>query len=252
MIDSSTVPDPRQDGASRASLFPRTRPSDWPFGYGFCCCGCGAKTLISHATNAPRHETRGTPRHYLRGHNNRPADDNITARFWAYVDRRGPDECWPWLGQFSQSGYGRMKRRGRRIQATHIALELSGRPLRPGEFACHTCDNPVCANPSHLFAGTNAENLRDAARKNRTAHGRRVYGAKLTPGLVLRIRHVYASGDSTQYALARTYGVRQTTIGKAVRGDTWARVGGPRTYHGGHAPQPKLTAGLDVLEAVGP
>jgi hypothetical protein len=52
-------------------------------------------------------------------------------------------------------------------------MALDGRPLRPGEFACHSCDNPPCVRPDHLFAGNNDINMADMilkGRKPRTVH----------------------------------------------------------------------------------
>lgn len=95
----------------------------------------------------------------------------IETRFWAKVDRRGPDECWPWRGKPGARGYGTFSFDNLRRRATHISLELSGKPRpSPRHGACHTCDNPPCVNPAHLWWGDQSENLRDALAKKRLPH----------------------------------------------------------------------------------
>ena len=87
------------------------------------------------------------------------------ASFWDRVDRRGPDECWPWKGRRqSGDGYGLLGHE----YAHRIALEIAvGRPLASSEWALHHCDSPPCVNPRHLFLGDVAANNRDMFAKGR-------------------------------------------------------------------------------------
>lgn len=162
---------------------------------------------------------------------------NIAERFWTRVDQSaGPDGCWPWTG--ARAGhpshprsrhYGRMRVGGAQIGAHRLALMLTTGPLPAGTEACHSCDNPPCCNPRHLFVGTHRENLLDAARKGRThsfPRGRRHPLAKLTAPDVIAIRRRVAAGES-QHALAREYGVSQVAVHFVVARKTWAYLDGP-------------------------
>lgn len=102
-----------------------------------------------------------------------PIPQNLALRFWSKVDRSGgQDACWPWTAGRNESNYGRMwigsKADGtwRKVGAHVIAWSLTNE-RQPTAFILHKCDNPPCCNPSHLFEGTQTDNMRDAAAKGR-------------------------------------------------------------------------------------
>jgi len=89
--------------------------------------------------------------------------------FWSRVDRRGPDECWMWLGPVRHKAprdYGVVRVNGRQRPAHVVAWELANDQSFPeGMLGCHHCDVPRCVNPSHIFPGTMSDNIRDAVSK---------------------------------------------------------------------------------------
>lgn len=99
---------------------------------------------------------------------------DFATRFWLLVDKRGPDECWPWAGGArSHNGYGEYGHASRgKVRAHRVAYELTHGPIPDGLSICHHCDNPPCCNPAHLFAGTTLDNARDRAQKGRGKGGR--------------------------------------------------------------------------------
>jgi len=95
--------------------------------------------------------------------------------FWTHVDRRGPDDCWEWQGARNNTGRGNVRVGRKHFLAHRVAFELSNGPIPSGILVCHACDNGACCNPSHLWLGTQQDNMRDHAAKGR-ASGR--YRAK--------------------------------------------------------------------------
>lgn len=186
-----------------------------------CECGCGNATSIAVRTDRKHGHVKGQPLRYLRGHRSSRTIP-LADRFWPKVDKRGSDECWPWRGAKSKSGYGIVRVGGKRRRVHRLAYAFVNGPIPEGMHVLHRCDNPPCCNPNHLFLGTHAENMADMAKKGRQRgpKGENHHKAKLTTADVRTIREWYPAGW-TQRNLAAAFGVSQTIIGRIVRRDIW-------------------------------
>jgi len=159
--------------------------------------------------------------------------EGVEARFLDKIDFSGAaagSGCWEWTAAKDKDGYGRFGNYRERGMAHRWAWRL-WRGEIPGRLqVLHTCDNPGCVNPDHLFLGTQAENMHDMKRKSRgrtlPAPGSQNGRAKLTEADVRRIRSVYVPGSPAFgcRALAREYGMFETTIYQAITRKTWRHV----------------------------
>jgi len=74
-------------------------------------------------------------------------------RYWPKVDRRGPEECWPWIAALAPNGYGHFNGQdGSHLLAHRIAYQLANGPIPEGLTIDHLCRNRACCNPAHLEA----------------------------------------------------------------------------------------------------
>ena len=152
---------------------------------------------------------------------------DMPERFWSFVGRRGEKECWLWNGSLNANGYGQFTwvTAGKRTHiATRIAYRLVNGEIPPKMFVCHSCDNPRCVNPAHLWLGTAKDNMQDASKKGRIRSGGlrgEAHGcAKLNE---ISVREIRAS-NLPRKALANHYGVTPEAISLIVKRKTWRHV----------------------------
>ena len=153
----------------------------------------------------------------------------LTALFWGEVDTSGgPDACWPWAGALgANGGYGRFRPdRGVEFRAHVFAYEHANGEVPKGKVVCHSCDNPPCCNPKHLFAGTHGDNVADKVAKGRQRRGMTSPGAKLTDERVREIRQRYVARHPANgaAAMAREFGVDRSVVSEIVNFKRWSHV----------------------------
>jgi hypothetical protein len=154
-------------------------------------------------------------------------------RFRARVDSSGGiDACHEWIegAARTESGYGIVRWDGEDRRAHVVAWEIyHQRPMRPGFIGCHTCDNPPCCNPLHVYEGTKGDNHRDQVLRGRsvdppTRRGTEHHRAVLSEDQVYAIRAARDAGTSTTVELAAEYGVTRATISEIGRRKRWKHL----------------------------
>ena len=94
-------------------------------------------------------------------------------RFWSLVKKT--KRCWWWKGNVSSAGYGRFWVERESILAHRYSWMLKNEKIPKGIFALHRCDNTLCVKPSHLFLGTQTDNMVDMAKKGRSGHSKKTH-----------------------------------------------------------------------------
>lgn len=169
------------------------------------------------------------------------SDFGWLVRFMSFIDVRGPGDCWLWTGAADRdagpgTGHGSFSPGKTDTGRAHrIAYQIFKGPTPKGLSVCHSCDNPKCCNPAHLWLGTPAENNRDSWNKGRAralppnvqkrAKGEKVHTAKLTASDALEIFH----SKDVSPVLAERFGVKENSIRAIKCGVTWSHITGK--YH---------------------
>ena len=157
---------------------------------------------------------------------NTTARSELEGRFWAKVDKSaaGPNgDCWEWQAYLNARGYGVINVFGKLDLAHRISWAFAfDRKVPDGMCVCHSCDNPKCVNPAHLWIGTNRDNVNDRQRKGRhtPCRGTQNGKSKLSEAEVLQIR----ASTGSHAELSRQFGVTHQVI-RAIRvGQIWRHL----------------------------
>lgn len=146
---------------------------------------------------------------------------------WFYIDKSGgPDACWPWTSYTNQTNYGIIGWGRKDTYLAHRVLYEDFYKTTIGPLnACHKCDNPLCCNPTHIFLGTQQDNLADMTKKGRRVpievkRGSSHYLTKLTEADVLAMR----SSNKPARELASAYGMSISGIESILSRRSWKHI----------------------------
>ncbi|MDE2024909.1 MAG: HNH endonuclease [Patescibacteria group bacterium] len=150
---------------------------------------------------------------------------SILERFENSYIKNEKTGCWEWIKGLDRQGYGQIHdydKQGKRITryAHRISFEIYKHKIPNNKLICHSCDNPKCVNPKHLWIGTTQENVDDKLKKNRGLFGSKHQNSKLTEEDILFIR----SSKARKSELARKFNVHFMTITNILRRNTWKHV----------------------------
>lgn len=125
--------------------------------------------------------------------------------------------CWEWQRYCLPSGYGQV-RRGKKLALIHREAYTAFIGTIPkGLVVCHKCDNRKCCNPSHLFIGTQQDNINDMVSKGRAASGERNGRSKLTSKEIENIR----ADKRVFHEIASDYHIDRSHVSRIKSKDRW-------------------------------
>jgi hypothetical protein len=149
----------------------------------------------------------------------------IEERFWDKTTQKDDGSCWEWNGAKTRQGYGKLSIGLSKWALAHRVSFLIHNDYIPVNLCVlHSCDNPSCVNPNHLFLGTYLDNIDDKMRKGRFKPnlGEKNGSHKLTNDEVISIR-----ADSRTYPkIAESYNVSLSLITKIKNKRLWKHLGG--------------------------
>ena len=127
------------------------------------CDNCKAEFWFRvSCRNVGRFCKRACCHDWMRGREKKP----LWERFWEKVEKG--DQCWIYKGSHGTGNlYGQFRIRGKELRAHRLAWQFAFGPIPKGLNVLHSCDNPPCVRPDHLFLGTQLDNIHDMMRKGR-------------------------------------------------------------------------------------
>ena len=131
-----------------------------------CKCDCGNEVTVSRNNLISKHtRSCGCEKKFGHGY-----EEKTKRRLLNKILLQ--DDCHIWTGSKYHHGYGCTSYKGKKIQAHRLIYMLYKGQITEGMYVCHSCDNPSCINPDHLWLGTQKDNMTDMIEKGRKVNRR--------------------------------------------------------------------------------
>jgi len=140
-----------------------------------------------------------------------------------------PNDCWEWTRARNKAGYGQITINYKQLGVHQVSaiiflnFDINSTNKRTN-LICHTCDNPPCFNPNHLFISTQSKNREDTFHRNRTSQkGTKNNNHKLIEQEVIEIKDLLKQ-KNTLISIAKKYKVSFQTISLIKNEKTWKHL----------------------------
>ena len=153
--------------------------------------------------------------------------EEVMERFMASLppEKKGSD-CWLWQGPVRQDGYGIFCHKRKRFRAHRLSWHLAaGMDIPEGKQINHKCHQPACVNPSHLYCGSQQDNMNDMINAGRgvwvkgEAHGRANVPDKLIREAVSMVKSGFSLRNAAAFIRAKGYPTTHVAVYRWSKGD---------------------------------
>lgn len=150
---------------------------------------------------------------------------NNQKRFWSKVNVKQLDECWDFIGGLDKDGYGVFYLNGTSIKAHRCSYSLYN---ILNDCACHTCHNPSCVNPLHLYDGTHKQNMNDMRKcgRSRNSLGSNNVNTNLTENEIIDVMNLVLQSKLLSKESIRKYNskFKDSIIQNFITGKSWGHI----------------------------
>lgn len=149
-------------------------------------------------------------------------------RFWSNVKRQ--PGCWNYLGNLDRWGYGKFYLQYRTLTAHSVSWQITHGQIPSGMCVLHSCDNPACVKPNHLFLGTQLRNIQDKVAKGRQAFGEQSNQSALTEADVIAVINWERGDPESLSNMASRLGVSLSALSLIRSGKSWKHLPRPTQF----------------------
>lgn len=132
-------------------------------------------------------------------------------------------ECWMWRRTLDKDGYGKACYNMKHMPAHRMSYEEYIGDFNKKLHVLHTCDNPGCINPEHLFLGSNEDNVKDKMLKGRQLKGEGIGNSKLKEKDIVNIRRLRLGG-ATLKSIANIYNISISNVWDVCKRNIWTHL----------------------------